>query len=352
MLQVRLPSIAIGIALALIPAATAPASTQVAPRYVVSVDSAHREIVITLGPYDVPADSGMEDHMDMPLMTDVLSPIMTWPMRTMIRGYRLTIEDSAGHPLSRRLLHHYGVVQLDRRELVYPALQNLIGGGAETDDVILPSTVGTPLEAGDRFAVYFMWKNRTGRPFHRVSLRIHLLWIAGNQQPRPTPVMPFWVDVNYHPGGSDTYDVPPGGDTRAYAFTLPVSGHLLVVGGHLHAYGSSMRVEDAETSQGIVRVTAHREPDGTVRHVSRKVFGFFGAGPHLIAGHRYLLVVSYDNPTTDTLRNIMGVLGGLFVPDDIAAWPPLDRTATLYIRGRELQSWEARVTASRGTPDP
>src|SRR5689334_1043835 len=324
-------SLATYVALALAPCAVL---AQNAPRYAVSVDSTHREIMITLGPYDIPPDAGMDDAMAIMPTADVLSPIMTWPMRTAIHGYRLTVEDSAGHPLSRRLLHHYGIIDLDRRELVYPALQNLVGGGAETDDVVLPRTVGVPLEAGDRLAVYFMWKNHSGRAFHGVSLRFHLLLVDGNQLPRPTLVMPFWVDVNFHAGASDAYDVPPGGSTRTYAFTLPVSGHLLAASAHLHSYGSCVELEDAETGARIVRLVAQRDSDGTVRSISRKLFGVFGEGPRLRAGHHYLMTVSYDNPTPDTLRAIMGVLGGLFVPDNVAAWPPLDRTGPLYIRGR------------------
>jgi len=309
----------------------------------VRVDSAHREVVVTLGPYDIPADSGMADMMSS-IADDELSPIIVWPLRTAIRGYRLTVTDSAGLPLSRRLLHHYGVVELDRRELAYPTLQNLIGGGAETADVMLPTTVGIPLEAGDRLAVYFMWKNRTGHAFHGVSLQLRFLLTPSNQQPRPVLAMPFWLDVNFHPGGSDAFDVPPGGCTRVFAFTLPVSGHLLAVGGHLHRYGTSLRLVNAVTGAGIVTVLARRDSDGTVRAMSRHLFGIFGEGPHLVAGQRYTLVVSYDNPTPDTLRGMMGVLGGLFVPDDLAAWPALDRSNDIYIRGRNLRTWESAMS--------
>src|SRR5205807_491889 len=187
----------------------------------------------------------------------------------------LTVEDSAGRPLSRRLLHHYGVIDLDRRELAYPILHHLLGGGAESEGVVLPSTVGIPLEAGERLAIYFMWHNPAGHDLHGVYLRLRVPWIAGNQQPRPTLAMPFWLDVNLHIGGSDAFDVPPGGCTRTYAFTLPVSGHLLAASGHLHEFGSSIRLEDAETGAGIVRVVARRDPNGTVLSVSRKLFGIF-----------------------------------------------------------------------------
>ena len=346
----RLLTTATSIVVALVPGtliAQAP-SPAVSPRYAVRVDSAHREVVVTLGPYDIPADSGMA-HMMSSIADDELSPIIVWPLRAAIRGYRLTVADSTGRPLSRRLLHHYGVVQLDRRELAYPTLQNLLGGGAETADVVLPTTVGIPLEAGDRFAVYFMWKNHTGHGYHGVSLQLRFLLIPANQQPRPVLAMPFWLDVNYHPGGSDEYDVPPGGCTRVFAFTLPVSGRLLAVSGHLHRYGTSLRLVNAESGAGIVSVLARRDSDGTVRAMSRHLFGIFGEGPHLTAGQRYTLVVSYDNPTPDTLRGMMGVLGGLFVPDDPAAWPALDRSNAIYIRGRDLRIWESAMSRPSAT---
>src|SRR6266849_10670177 len=75
-----------------------------------NVYSARREVVITLGPYHVASDSGMEEMTmaDMP-MADVLSPPFAWPISTWVRGYHVTVEDSAGNPLPRRLLHHYGV---------------------------------------------------------------------------------------------------------------------------------------------------------------------------------------------------------------------------------------------------
>ncbi len=315
------------------------------------VDSAAREVVITIGPYHVPSDSGMEDmKMDM-AMADVLSPRFAWPMNTWVRGYQLTVADSAGRPLSRRLLHHYGVLEFDRRELAYPVIQHLLGGGAETGDVVLPKTVGIPLAAGDRLAMYFMWHNAAGRDLDGVYLRLRIFWIAGNQLPRPTLVQPFWLDVNWHAGEGDEFTVPPGGCVRTYAFDLPVSGRLLAASGHLHEHGGSVRLEDAETGDVIVRVEARREPDGTVRNVSRKLFGIFDDGPHLEAHHRYLMVVTYDNPTRDTLSGMMGLMGGLFVPDDVTAWPVLDRSDPRYLA--DLKGWEQQIpeeTIARARP--
>ena len=40
---------------------------------------------------------------------------------------------------------------------------------------------------------------------------------------------------------------------------------------------------------------------------------------------------------------VMGLLGGLFVPDDMTAWPALDRGDPTYLV--DLNVWEARMPA-------
>ena len=126
------------LALGLVPGAFAqtPASMRI------TVDSARREVAIVLGPYHVASDAGMEDmpEMDMGSMPRIVSPRFAWPVTAWVRGFQVTVEDSLGHALPRRLLHHYGVLDFDRRELAYPVIQHLLGGGAETPDVTLPKT--------------------------------------------------------------------------------------------------------------------------------------------------------------------------------------------------------------------
>src|SRR5260370_26015046 len=155
--------LALGLARAVVAQAPSPSPSPsprgegggVSASFQMMVDSAAREVVITIGPYHVPSDSGMEDmKMDM-AMADVLSPRFAWPMNTWVRGYQLTVADSAGRPLSRRLLHHYGVLEFDRRELAYPVIQQLLGGGAGAGAGVVPKTVGSPLPALDPLPMCF-----------------------------------------------------------------------------------------------------------------------------------------------------------------------------------------------------
>ena len=66
--------------------------------------------------------------------------------------------------------------------------------------------------------------------------------------------------------------------------------------------------------------------------VSHQLLAIKGRGPHLRAGHPYRLVAVYINPTRDTLRGVMAVMGGLFAPDDIRDWPKIDYANTDYLR--------------------
>jgi hypothetical protein len=133
------------------------------------------------------------------------------------------------------------------------------------------------------------------------------------------------MDVNLTVGGSNTFDVPPGRSSKAYEFTLPMSGRLLGVGGHLHDYGSSVRLEDAETGKEITRVVAKRDPSGKVLGVSHELFAVRGEGLKLRGGHRYRVVGEYDNPTKQTIhQGAMAHMVGLFVPDDMSKWPAID----------------------------
>ena len=43
----------------------------------------------------------------------------------------------------------------------------------------------------------------------------------------------------------------------------------------------------------------------------------------------------YDNPTGAPLTGVMGVIGGLFQPDDVRAWPAVDRSNADYRRDLE-----------------
>ena len=291
----------------------------------VHVDSARHLVVITMGPFVIPPAPPVMSHMAMHMEgNDSLVKRISWPMTTLLQGLRMEILDADGHPLPRRLIHHLNLVNFDRRQLVYPLAERMMGFGQETEDVSVPRSIGVPISAGHRVGVFVMWDNETGQPLRDVTVRLTFSWAAGNLQPHPIAVMPFIIDANLVVGGHNVFDVPPGGCTRAYDFRLPVDGHLVAVSGHLHDHGTWVRLVDRTTGKVVVTVNARSDSAGHVTGMSRELLALRGQGPHLKANHAYRLETRYENASADTLHGMMALMVGLFAPDDPRRWPNID----------------------------
>jgi len=315
-----------------------------APTVSVAVDSSHHELTITSGPFRLPNMPPMEDHAMMDLGMSHDTPVQTfqWPVDGWFRGFRVDLTDAAGHQVPRHVMHHLIMVNFSRRQLIYSAAERLMGAGTETDgEVAVPKTIGVPMKPGMKLGMYVAWHNDTGKDLDGVYLKLTMLWTPKNQNPQPVNALPIYMDVNLTVGGSNTFDVPPGHSTKSYEFTLPIDGRLLGVGGHMHDYGTRVRLEDAETGKVLTEVVAERSPDGKLVKVSRKLFGVSGSGLRLKAGHRYRVVGEYDNPTGELrVKGAMAHMVGLFVPDDIKKWPAIDPNDPTY--QRDLASLEVR----------
>jgi hypothetical protein len=312
------------------------------------VDSARHAVVITLGPCRVPALGAMDmpgmsmagmpamHHMDMdmehgPGHEDVRVHFR-WPADVWMRGFDLRLYDASHHRLDQpTTMHHFELLDFDRRQLVYPLVERVFGMGEETSSALVPKTVGLPLDRGMDMALYVMWNNHTDQPLDGVTFELTIKYSPRNLSPRPTIVLPFKADVNIHPGYGDGFDLPPGGGSRSALFTVGTSGRLLAVGGHLHDYGKELRLEDLSNGHVLARVRAERRPDGTVLGVDHGLYGVLGRGPHLIAGHQYRLVAVYQGSPADSIRGAMGVMGGIFAPDHYRRWPAIDRHNPDYL---------------------
>jgi hypothetical protein len=209
-------------------------------------------------------------------------------------------------------------------------VQRLLGVGRETPDISLPRSIAVRVPSGEDVGLYVMWSNETGAEISDARLVLRLRWGAPNLQPRPLAVLPFFADVHPDIGGYWTFSVPPGGGTTAGEFTLPIAGHVVIAGGHLHDHGVALRLEDAVTGRVLAVFHALRDSTGHVLGVERKAFAVRGKGLFLKGGRRYRLVAVYDNPTADTLSGVMGTLAGLFAPSDPRGWPTVDAANPEY----------------------
>jgi hypothetical protein len=297
------------------------------PKVTLAVDSSKKELVIMAGPFDLPNMPPMEDHsmMDLGMSHDTPIQQFTWPMDAWFRGFHLEMVDGQGRPVSRDVIHHMIMVNFSRRMLLYPAPERLMGAGSETEDIVVPKSIGVPMDAGMKLGMYVAWHNSTGQDLNGVYMKLTMLWTPKNQNPPPVNALPIYMDVNLTVGGTNTFDVPPGKSSKSYEFELPVGGKLLAVGGHLHDYGTSVRLEDAESGKVLTSILATRTPEGKVLKVGRRLFGVRGAGLTLRANHRYRVVGNYDNPTGKMIpQGAMAHMVGLFVPDDLSKWPAID----------------------------
>jgi hypothetical protein len=314
------------------------------PQVKISVDSSRHELTIVSGPFDLPNMPPMDDHAMMNLGMSHDTPVQRfdWPVDGWFRGFRVDLTDAAGQPVPRHVMHHLIMVNFSRRQLLYSAAERLMGAGTETDgEVSVPKTIGVPMKPGMNLGMYVAWHNDTGKDLKGVYLNLTMMWTPKNQNPPPVNALPIYMDVNLTVGGSNTFDVPPGHSTKAHEFTLPVGGRLLGVGGHMHDYGTRVRLEDAETGKVLTQVVAERAPDGKVLKVSRKLFGVSGEGLKLKANHPYRVVGEYDNPTGETrVKGAMAHMVGLFVPDDMKRWPAINPQDPTY--QRDLASLQVR----------
>ena len=297
----------------------------------VHVNARRGVITVVVGPFDVPAmDPGMVHAMHdetpgtMPLE-------FIWPVDGWFRGFETEIMNERGDILSRRLLHHFTLVNFDRRGLFNPTAERIASGSLKSEQAMAPKSIGAPMLAGQRMGVFVMWRNQTGRDVSGVYLRLSLVLSPANLLPRPVSALPIVLDVGYRPGQPNTFDVPPGRTERSAEVVFPISGRLLVASGHTHDQGESVRLEDVATGRVLIRVTARRDAAGNITGMSRRLLALWGPGLRIKAGRRYRVVVVYNNVRPDTARHEMGELIGIFAPDDMRRWVPVDYSDPLYL---------------------
>jgi len=301
-----------------------PADTSAAS-LTMTIDSSHKEVVLTVGPFDLPDRSGEDIHAHHGAGHDTPVYHFNWPIDGWLRGFRIEVVDGEGTVLPRRIMHHMIMVNFDRRQLIYHAAERLLGAGSETADYVLPKTIGVPVTPGSDLGMYIAWHNDTGAPIEGAYLRMSMVWTPKNQVPQPLATLPVYFDVNLEVGGTNTFDIPAGQSSKTYDFTVPVGGRLLGVSGHLHDYGERVQLQDATTGKVLAEVEASVDKRGRIEGMERKLFGVSGRGLKLEANHPYRVVGMYNNPTGHTIElGAMASMVGIFAPDDLGDWPQLD----------------------------
>jgi len=297
-----------------------------APTLRVQVDSSRKEVVVTAGPFTIRHMPKNMDHGMMHEMEGTTTPLMrfTWPNEAWFRGFDIELFDGQGRPLDSHLVHHLNVMNFNRRQLLYPAVERMVAAGSETGSVSVPKSIGIPMEPGFELAMYAAWNNTGEADIEGAWLTIRLHWSPSNLAPRPKAILPLYMDVNYN-RVTDSYDLPAGRSSRTYEFTMPLTGRLLAVGGHAHDYAEFVSLEEVESGKTVIMLKAETDGEGLLLKMPRKYYGVRGDGLKLSGGKRYRIRADYNNTSGAMIPSgAMGLLAGAFVPDDIAEWPALD----------------------------
>lgn len=288
------------------------------------------EVAFELAPVDLPAGTAHEgghSHGDQPPVS-----LAVVPVDGALYGFRAEVIDSLGRPLPAVLLHHVNVIEPDRRELFLPISRRLLAAGRETGPVTLPRLLfGVPLHRGQRLVIAALLHNPLGPDYYGVRVRVVIRYTPDS---RPWPLFqgaPFQLDVAF-PVGDKAFDLPPGRSVQSYEASPAVPGAIVVIGGHLHDYGVSLELVNATTGDVIWRAEPVRDLLGRLQAIPLgRLYSFGRLGARVVPGDTYRVTVVYDNPTGRTLpAGGMGVVGGLFVPDDTAHWPGVDPADSLY----------------------
>lgn len=285
----------------------------------IRTDLERHEIVVNVGPIEIPASTSYSHHPPEARMQ------FQWPAAGWLRGYRIDLLDAEGRILPREMMHHAGVVNLERRQLAYPLVERLVAAGRETRPVMLPESMGVPLASGQKLLMYYALVNPTDKVLKGVTLKLTVTWTPESTK-TPTSAFPVYLDANPKPtGGTRSFDVPAGISVTSSEFKLPVAGRLRALGAHLHDYAVEMRLEDVLTGKVMARIKTKRQADGRLISVNMTRFLLKRGGLRLAANHPYRVVAVYDNPTSATIPDgAMAFLVGPFIPDDVRLWPTVD----------------------------
>lgn len=289
-------------------------------RLTIAPDEAGRQLLLSIGPVNLPAADG---EAVMRITPGLEAPLgfTGW-----LVGLDVRLEDAHGEVLPHELLHHVNLIMPGRRDLFRPMMLRLGAAGPETDAMRLPWPLGLRVAGDEDLLVVAVLHNESTRDYGDVYVKAEV----DTRRRGRVAVYPFMMDV-IPPPVPASWDLPPGRSERSWEGSPAVDGRILGIGAHMHRYGQELVLEDVTAGRVLYRSQPLLDDDGEIISIPQDPLLPFGV--RLRADHRYRVTAVYDNPTADTIPDgAMGVFGGVFRPS--GGWPDLDRTAPLYLDDR------------------
>lgn len=311
----------------------------------ITVDRDRHEILIDLGPVDVPASmhhempgkgtQGMnmtEHHAHNPVYPPVMA--VELPFSGWMSGFRVELVDAQGRQLPSDLLHHYNLIDPNHRELFLPISRRVLAAGSETGSIKMARWLfGAPFTRGERLVANAMLHNPTMRSYTGVRTRLVLTYSEEGHWYPILRAYPWQFDTAF-PVGDKSFDLPPGRSEKSYEGSPAIPGKIMGIGGHVHDHADSLVMRDVTTGEDVWSAQPIVDSTGHVVGMPQKKFiGLTGVGVRIVPAHRYRVTVFYNNPTGQRLEaGGMGVVAGLFKPAKTVTWPAAVTTDSMYLR--------------------
>ncbi len=316
------------------------------PPAAITVNRDRHEILIDLGPVDVPAGThhaappaatpqGMrmsEQHAHNPVYPPVMAVEM--PFSGWMSGFRVELVDAQGRPVPSELLHHYNLIDPNHRELFLPISRRVLAAGGETGAIKVARWLfGAPFTRGERLVANAMLHNPTMRSYTGVRTRLILTYADAGRWYPLLRAYPWQFDTAF-PVGDKSFDLPPGRSEKSYEGSPAIPGKIMGIGGHVHDHADSLVMKDVTTGKTLWSARPIVDATGHVVGMPQKKFiRLTGVGVPIVPDRRYRVTVYYDNPTGQELEDGgMGVVAGLFKPAKGVTWPAAVTTDSLYVR--------------------
>ena len=284
-----------------------------------------RRLIIELPAIEVPAEGSIR--------TPVFRAAV--PFDVSLYGFDAFVVDEAGRTMPRDRLHHFTLIDPDRRGLFFPLALPIFGVSKESPRPVLPKyLVGVPLPAGGRYIASAMLANPEARQ-RRMRVRVVLSFV------RPGRIFPLfraypWTMDATSPlggeGGRHDFDLPPGRSSHSWEGSPLIPGTILGMGGHAHDYATAIQLLDVTTGDTIWHQAPLRDAAERVLSIPpARFYRWYRLGIHIQPSHTYRVTVFYDNPTGANIPfGGMGSVAGLLIPDRGVTWPSADRRDPAY----------------------
>jgi len=283
----------------------------------VNNDEAAHMLEVRIGPVNLPANT---DHMQAEQPREMTFPVLIdgW-----ITAYHPRLVDKSGQPVPNRLLHHVAFYNAGRSDfLCSNKEEHIFGAGGEMNDWPTLPGFGYRVRAGDKIRISTMFHNPTSQDYPETFLDVKIEYQLASDAPLKS-VYPAWFDVKEC--ADSAFDLGPGKTTTSGQIKLRYNGVLLGVGGHLHDYGTGVKLEDVTHREMVADLPSKLDSQGHILSMPIAIFADRG-GFRLHAGDELKTSAAYDNPQGKVLPDgAMGIVVGYFLPDDDAQMAGLAR---------------------------